>query len=66
MRARSRRSNGSPQSSAADARVTLALLTGNIEPCARAKLEPLGLNRHFPFGAYGSDHEDRYRLPVSQ
>jgi phosphoglycolate phosphatase len=48
---------------AADARVTLALLTGNIEPCARAKLAPLGLNRHFPFGAYGSDHEDRYRLP---
>jgi phosphoglycolate phosphatase-like HAD superfamily hydrolase len=49
---------------AQDARVTLALLTGNIEPCARAKLEPLGLNRHFPFGAYGSDHEDRYRLPT--
>ena len=48
---------------AADTRVTLALLTGNIEPCARAKLAPLGLNRHFPFGAYGSDHEDRYRLP---
>jgi len=48
---------------AADGRVTLALLTGNIEPCARAKLAPLGLNRHFPFGAYGSDHEDRYCLP---
>ena len=47
----------------ADSRVTLALLTGNLEPCARAKLAPLGLNRHFPFGAYGSDHEDRYRLP---
>jgi phosphoglycolate phosphatase len=49
---------------AGDPRVTLALLTGNIEPCARAKLAPLGLNRHFPFGAYGSDHEDRYRLPA--
>ena len=49
---------------AADARVTLALLTGNIEPCARAKLAPLGLNPRFPFGAYGSDHEDRYRLPA--
>jgi phosphoglycolate phosphatase len=48
---------------AADSRVTLALLTGNIEPCARAKLAPLGLNRHFAFGAYGSDHEDRYCLP---
>lgn len=44
--------------------VTLGLLTGNLEACARAKLEPLGLNRHFPFGAYGSDHEDRHRLPV--
>jgi len=49
---------------AADARVTLALLTGNLEPCARAKLAPLGLNPRFPFGAYGSDHEDRYRLPT--
>lgn len=39
--------------------VTLGLLTGNLEPCARAKLEPLGLNPRFPFGAYGSDHEDR-------
>jgi phosphoglycolate phosphatase-like HAD superfamily hydrolase len=48
---------------AADPRVTLGLLTGNIEPCARAKLAPLGLNPRFPFGAYGSDHEDRYLLP---
>jgi phosphoglycolate phosphatase-like HAD superfamily hydrolase len=47
-----------------DDRVSLGLLTGNIEPCARAKLEPLGLNPRFPFGAYGSDHEDRYRLPA--
>ncbi len=45
-------------------RVTLGLLTGNLEPCARAKLAPLGVNRYFPFGAYGSDHEDRYRLPA--
>ena len=48
----------------ADRRVTLALLTGNLEPCARAKIEPLGLNPHFPFGAYGSDHESRYELPA--
>ena len=48
---------------AADRRVTLALLTGNLEPCARAKLAPLDLNRHFRFGAYWSDHEDRYCLP---
>lgn len=49
---------------AVDERVTLALLTGNLEPCARAKIEPLDANHHFPFGAYGSDHEDRYRLPA--
>ena len=48
---------------AADPRVTLGLLTGNLEPCARAKLDPLALNRHFGFGAYGSDHEDRHELP---
>ena len=45
-------------------RVTLGLLTGNLEPCARLKLAPLGLNGHFAFGAYGSDHEDRHRLPA--
>lgn len=39
--------------------VCLGLLTGNLEPCARAKLHPLALNPHFAFGAYGSDHEDR-------
>ncbi len=43
---------------------TLGLLTGNLEPCARAKLEPPGLNRFFAFGAFGSDHEDRHRLPA--
>jgi phosphoglycolate phosphatase-like HAD superfamily hydrolase len=48
---------------AADRRVTLALLTGNIEPNARLKLAPLDANRYFPFGAFGSDHEDRRRLP---
>jgi phosphoglycolate phosphatase-like HAD superfamily hydrolase len=47
-----------------DARVTLGLLTGNIEPNARLKLAPLDANRFFPFGAYGSDHEDRYELPA--
>jgi phosphoglycolate phosphatase-like HAD superfamily hydrolase len=43
--------------------VYLGLLTGNLEPCARLKLGPLSFNRFFPFGAFGSDHEDRYRLP---
>jgi phosphoglycolate phosphatase-like HAD superfamily hydrolase len=49
---------------ARDPRVTLALLTGNLERGARLKVEPLGLNRHFPFGAYGSDHEHRHELPA--
>jgi phosphoglycolate phosphatase-like HAD superfamily hydrolase len=44
--------------------VTLALLTGNLEPCARLKLAPLGVNDRFGFGAFGSDHEDRHRLPA--
>ncbi len=44
--------------------VTMGLLTGNLERGARMKLEPAGFNRHFPFGAFGSDSEDRYRLPA--
>jgi len=43
--------------------VTLALLTGNHERGARVKLEPVGFNEFFPFGAFGSDHADRYELP---
>ncbi len=43
--------------------VTLALLTGNHERGARVKLEPIGFNEFFPFGAFGSDHADRYELP---
>ena len=42
--------------------VTLGLLTGNIERGARIKLGPFGLNPHFPFGAYGSDRENRMEL----
>lgn len=40
----------------------LGLLTGNLEDGARIKLEPFALNHYFPFGAYGSDDEDRNRL----
>lgn len=47
-----------------DPRVTLALLTGNLERGARIKLEPPGFNRYFPFGAFGSDSADRYELPA--
>jgi phosphoglycolate phosphatase-like HAD superfamily hydrolase len=40
----------------------LGLLTGNSEAGARAKLEPFGLNRFFPTGAFGSEHHDRVVL----
>ena len=43
--------------------VQLALLTGNLEPLAYRKLDAAGLGGYFPFGAFGSDHEDRYQLP---
>jgi phosphoglycolate phosphatase-like HAD superfamily hydrolase len=46
--------------------VSLGLLTGNIEAGARIKLDAFGLNRYFPFGAFGDDDEDRNRLlPVA-
>ncbi|HEY3123561.1 MAG TPA: HAD hydrolase-like protein [Thermoanaerobaculia bacterium] len=48
---------------AARSGVTLGLLTGNLERGARMKLDPPGFNRYFPFGAFGSDSPDRYRLP---
>ncbi len=49
---------------AAEPGVTLALLTGNLEPGARIKLEPPGFNSYFRFGAFGSDSADRYQLPA--
>jgi len=42
--------------------IHLGLLTGNIEPGARIKLEPFDLNKYFPTGAFGSDDEDRNKL----
>jgi len=48
---------------AADSRVMLALLTGNIEPGARIKLGGASLNDYFPFGAFGSDSPRREELP---
>jgi len=43
----------------------LALLTGNLEPIARLKVQRAGLVHYFPRGqgAFGSDHEDRAALP---
>ena len=43
--------------------ITLALLTGNIEPGARIKLGSVSLNAYFPFGAFGSDSPHREELP---
>ncbi len=43
--------------------VQLALLTGNVQKTAYIKVDALGLAGYFPFGAFGSDHADRYQLP---
>lgn len=43
--------------------VVLGLLTGNIQPGARIKLEGAALNPFFPFGAFGSDSMHREELP---
>ena len=43
--------------------VVTALLTGNWEPGARAKLSRFDLDRYFSFGAYGCDGVDRAELP---
>ena len=42
--------------------IQIGLLTGNIEPGARIKLDPFDLNKYFPTGAFGSDDEDRNKL----
>jgi phosphoglycolate phosphatase len=47
-----------------DEHVVVALLTGNIRPGAALKLEAGGIAEHFDFGAFGSDHGARDRLPA--
>lgn len=47
---------------AEDPRVTLGLVTGNVEPGARLKLGHFGLWECFEVGAYGSDDRVRNRL----
>ena len=44
----------------------LSLVTGNLEPVARLKLARAGVGEFFPAGqgGFGSDHEDRARLPA--
>ena len=43
-------------------RIAVGLGTGNIEGGARIKLARVALNENFPFGGFGSDHEDRAEL----
>ncbi len=45
--------------------VRLSLVTGNLEPVARLKLDRAGLGHHFERGqgGFGSDEEDRSLLP---
>lgn len=43
----------------------MGLLTGNLQPLAYAKVGRIGLGEgEFPFGAFGSDAEDRNALPA--
>ncbi|MCU0646977.1 MAG: haloacid dehalogenase-like hydrolase [Gemmatimonadaceae bacterium] len=50
---------------AREPRTIVGLLTGNVEPGARAKLEATGIGRsRFVVGAFGSDHEVRAELPA--
>jgi phosphoglycolate phosphatase-like HAD superfamily hydrolase len=45
--------------------IVLGLLTGNVEPGARAKLRAVGIDpARFRVGAFGSDHERRPELPA--
>jgi phosphoglycolate phosphatase-like HAD superfamily hydrolase len=43
----------------------LSLVTGNLEPIARLKLERAGIGHHFPLGqgGFGTDDDDRAALP---
>ena len=42
--------------------VLTGLVTGNIESCARLKLEKFGLHGHFLLGAFGHEHADRGQI----
>ncbi len=43
--------------------IQLALLTGNFKKNAYLKLSTYALDKYFPVGSFGSDHEDRNQLP---
>jgi phosphoglycolate phosphatase len=46
----------------ADPRVVLALVTGNVEACARIKLRQFDLHDHFVLGAFGDEHAGRNEI----
>jgi len=41
--------------------ILLGLVTGNLEPIARAKLKKIGIDHFFKIGGFGSDHIRRSR-----
>jgi phosphoglycolate phosphatase len=43
----------------AEAGVVQGIVSGNVEPAARIKLERADLNRYLAFGGFGSDDRDR-------
>ena len=43
-------------------RVLTGLVTGNIDSCARLKLERFDLHGHFILGAFGHEHADRCQI----
>jgi phosphoglycolate phosphatase len=55
-----------PALAARPAEFRLSLVTGNLEPVARLKLERAGLGRWFEHGqgGFGSDHRSRAQLPA--
>lgn len=42
--------------------VVQGIVSGNVEPAARIKLERGDLNKYFGFGGFGSDERDRVKL----
>lgn len=42
--------------------VTIGIVTGNIESCARIKLKCAGFHGHFQLGAFGHEHRDRREI----
>ena len=46
----------------AERNVLIGLVTGNLEPIARGKMELLGLSQYFKVGGFGSDDIKRVNL----